>query len=43
MSLPKFRPTDEKFLTHLQEHVFNGSQAKEFLQTVSQEQASNAS
>jgi hypothetical protein len=34
---------DEKFLMHLQGRVSNGSQAKEFLQTISQEQAFNAS
>jgi hypothetical protein len=43
MSLPKFCPTDKKFLMHLQEHMSNSSQAKEFLKTISQEQGSNAS
>jgi hypothetical protein len=43
MSLPTFRPTDENFLTRLKEHMYNGSQAKDFLWAVSQEQGSNAS
>ncbi len=34
---------DKKFLMHLQKHVSNGSQGKEFLQIFSQEQDSNAS
>ncbi len=33
----------EIFLMHLREHVSDGLQAKEFLQTVSQEQGSNTS
>jgi hypothetical protein len=43
MSPPKFRPMDENFLMYLQEQVSNGSQEKKFLQTISKEQASNAS
>jgi hypothetical protein len=42
-SLPTFRPTDKNILTCLLEHVSNGSRAKEFLWTISQEQGSNAS
>jgi hypothetical protein len=43
MPLPTFCPTDEIFLMHIQEYVSNGSQATEFLWTVSQEQGLNAS